>query len=757
MTWTEVAEKVLAERGGIAPTHWARCRTAMGQLMQSSPDPTDFTVEKGEAVLEPLLKAPPPFAVPARWVLDRTLAALRGEDLPTPEAFSELPKSPSHLRKQKKQKKQKRDVTPTPDLPAEPAEEEAMAQQPVDDVEPAPQDEVYEDEVEQQEEVVVEKPRRPAARVVERVIVQQAAAPRRSKRMQHGAQPQPRRTLDSALGGATERFVVNVRTADGRRERIDEYTMDDVGDMSFKDWLQEFIDPDYGDESGTTRYEINRIDVRTGREVPPTHAIVINSGRTQPQQPDPFSQVHRALNLVNELRSSSQGNDPMNPMLQAAQQKAVASGDMQSLMMLMMMERMMKPQSDNLVVQVLDRLDKLEGKRHAPADFGPPMSMAPMPPMPPPPMFIPPPPPPQAESKLVDLALAKMANPPSLADSVKELVALQQLMGGGQQSQLLGVVQQLATEVAALKAGGGAKGGLEDAVATFEKVGTVVKALAPQMGGSESAGIGSALQNIITPKLGQALGDALASGLEKQKAAGQPQQPAPAQAAQPQQPAPPPAPPPRDPNKPPSPVPQAVREAAIALNVAQTDPVRIERFVDLVQAMFLSQDPYYGRMLQPALEGLNEAEKGVERITPARRTAFLLAAEVLPSSATPEFADAVLVALAKRFNVTLPRTFTETQGLWLIDARGELVWRSGKPPVVLLDGSVAVPQEQAPQAAPPPAPPPTPAPAPAQLVANTVEVIEPAASPPIPLTVEVPQEVEARVEARPTVPARAVS
>ena len=102
MTWAEVAAAVLAERGGIAPTHWARCRTAMGQLLQSNIEPEAFTAEAGATILEPLVKAAPPFAVPAQWVIDRTLAALRGETLPTPEGFNELPKSPSHLRKQKK-------------------------------------------------------------------------------------------------------------------------------------------------------------------------------------------------------------------------------------------------------------------------------------------------------------------------------------------------------------------------------------------------------------------------------------------------------------------------------------------------------------------------------------------------------------------------------------------------------------------------------------------------------------------------------
>lgn len=189
------------------------------------------------------------------------------------------------------------------------------------------------------------------------------------------------------------------------------------------------------------------------------------------------------------------------------------------------------------------------------------------------------------------------------------------------------------------------------------------------------------------------------------------------------------------------------------LRVAQTHEARVERFLDVIQAMFLAGEPYYQRMLEPAMAGLQNAEKGVEYLVEPRRIAFLLAAELLPPQknfiVSAEFVDAALAALAARFAAPIPPTLVDSRGKWTVDATGQFV-----PLYALQPAAQPV---APPPAAPQPPPPPAPTPAPPQLVASTVttiepatavepaaEVIEPAPTPqpaPIPLT---------EVDARPT-------
>ncbi len=765
MSWEAVTEEILAlKKGGLTADQYTRFKSTLKRLTktleESAADPASFSTDTGRHLLAPLF-TDEKLAVIAELAIDRVARALKGEALEPLPAIGK--------KKQKKPKVEEPvgdadseadtdDTEDDEDSPAEDDTEDDMAQQPQND------EQFEDDELPPEEEEVVQQPRPRRQAIPVQTVYVQAPAPGSSRRRRTQAQPAApqRRTLDSLLP-TPEKLRIFVRLENGQRELVNDYSLDDLGDMKVKEFITAYVDPEYGNESGTTKYEAYKVDPRTDRELPPVHEFTVHSRNPPQSSNDPFSTIHRAVDLMNTLKASTTQAEPPNPLLQAAQQKAVAGGDMMSLMMLMMMEKSMAPKASNdgeLLKMVLERLDKIEGRRpNSPSpDFGPP---APPPMWSMPPMPMPPPPPPAAESKLLDIALAKLVNPPSFVDQLKEMVTLQQLMGGGQQNTLL---TQLVHEVAALKGApaAGRVSGLEEAVATFEKVGTMVKALAPQVGGGgESAGIGSALQNIITPKLGQALGDALAGGIEKQKAQ---QQGAQAPAAQGTAPAAPAAPAARDPNKPPSPPPAAVLEAVRAAQVAQTHEVRVERFLDIVQTMFTSADPYYSAKLQPALEGLNQAEKGVEFLTPARVTAFFLAADTVGQHATPEFVDDALVALAKRFGVaTPPATLTQTKGLWLIDARGALVWKAGAPPVVLLDGSIAQAVAQPP--APPPAPAPSPQPAP-QLVANTVEAIEPTvdiieapASPPIPLTQEVKDTGKVLEfisnEPRPTVPARA--
>jgi len=177
---------------------------------------------------------------------------------------------------------------------------------------------------------------------------------------------------------------------------------------------------------------------------------------------------------------------------------------------------------------------------------------------------------------------------------------------------------------------------------------------------------------------------------------------------------------PRDPNVPPKPVPQAVADAEKVFMLAQTPEVQTQRFVDVVQAMYLSGDPFYLKHLNPALEDLNQADQSVEKLNIPRRTTFQLVAAMRPQLAKPEFVDACIAAMAVRAGAELPVTLTSTQGKWTLDYSGNVLMLEalGAKPVV----------ESQPVAAPTP-------PAPVQL---TQEMQQPAATPPITIDVVPP-------------------
>lgn len=565
----------------------------------------------------------------------------------------------------------------TEEMPKRMAEQEQELEQEME------QQEEYVDEdtelLAEEEEEVEEQPRRKQRPPP--VQVQYVQAPPRGRRAPPVEKAAPRSSAFKNILPRPEKIRLYKRNEMGKRELIDDFTVDEIGDMKLEQFIREYIHAQFSNEGMDTEYIAYELDSRTGKEKQPPSSITLR-GEEQQQQVDPFNTVRKAMGMLQEMQGFAQQPQQAqakNPMLEVAQQKAVQTGDFNGMMMLMMMERMMAAPTtrpnEELLLKVIDRLEKVErGERPGPMRAGPDFAGPPGfgPPgfggFPPPPFYPPPPPmrePPHREDrgtdKLLDLAMAKLAQPPpSLADSVKELMALQTIMSPqkGDTSE----VAQLRAEIRALAEKNAPRGAdsLEASLATFEKLTTIAKSVTQQTGGSDMGGF---LKNLITPEVGKVIGSIVASAQAGQQPPQAPlqgpmQPPVQAQSL-------PPAPMPRDPNAPPQPPPKAVQEAVKMFQFAQTPEVQAQRFVDVVLAMYLSQDPFYVKLLQPALDDLNKADQSVEFLKTPRRIALLLINEMVPRLATPDFADAAIAALALKAGVEqLPDTLVSTKGKW---------------------------------------------------------------------------------------------
>lgn len=577
---------------------------------------------------------------------------------------------------------------PTDPDPTPPTNEAPEDEMPRRDDEELEQDELQdeldeEQQLEAEEEEEAEPARRPKKRPAPRIVVQMP--PQRRPGLPRA---EPRGSAVRNILPRTERIRLYKRDDYGKRQHIDDYSVDEIGDVKLETFLREYIDESFGNQSGVTEYIAYELDARTGREKQPPSTITIESEVPQ-EAPDGFGAVRKAMGLINELQQVAQPNQqqPGNDLIRRAQTNAAEKGDMQSMMMLMMMERFMGggsssgSKTEELLLKVLDRMEKSE-RRSSSGDFGPP------PPFsggfggfpPPPPMYMPPPPMAQANSidKVVELAVAKLVQPsPPISEQVREMLTIKQLAGGGGDSS---EVAALRTELAALRAQvqtPKVAGGIEDSLANFEKFTTIVKSVAPQVtGGDGPAGF---LKGIFTSDVGKVLGDVIAkaatqqAGQQQGQQPQQPQQPQQTQQTAPQKPAGPPPPPPQ------------VVDAVKAFHIAQTTEVQVQRFVDVMLAMYTSGVEHYRRILDPALEALNKADQSVEFLNVPRRTAMSLIMEMRPPLATPDFVDKCIAAMAMRAGVEkLPDTLLKTAGKWTADYAGNilLLEQLGAKPVV---------------------------------------------------------------------------
>ena len=521
----------------------------------------------------------------------------------------------------------------------------------------------------------------------------------------------------------SEKVRIYKRDEMGKRVLIDDFSLDEIGSMPLAIFVKDYLHEEYGNEQSATKYEFYELD-RNGREKAPPGEVnlaPVAGGHNQQQNDDPLHGVRRAMDVVGELQHFMQPGQK-NPMLEAAQQRALGSGDFNGMMMMMMMEKLMSGSGgqNEILLKVLDRIDRLEGgKRGTQApDFGPGPGFFP-PPMPFGGPFGPPPPVREerhsSSDKLLDMALAKMANPPTLADSIKELMALQNLMQPQRNDS--SEVQALRAELRQALATA-PKGGIEDSLANFEKLTTIVKSVAPQINGNDSSGSGVAgfLKGIFSnPEVGKAIGGIISgaqSQASQQAVQAQPvQQVAPQHMAQQHMAQPQPQqlqqPAPRDPNLPPQPPPQAVLDAVRIFRFAQTPEVQAQRFVDVALAMYTSEDPYYLAVLNPALADLNKADQHIDYLRTPRKVTMSILANLRSSLATPDFTDACLAALAQKVGAELPQTLISTRGKWSLE-NGEvkMLEEVGAKPVPAADvlkdtqAEISAQAAQAAQAAP---------------------------------------------------------
>lgn len=576
---------------------------------------------------------------------------------------------------------------------------------------------------------------------------------------------------ESAVGGGVrsaalknllprpEKIRLYKRNEMGKRELIDDFTLEEIGDMKLEAFIREYVDPKFSNEEGDfTEYIAYPVDPRTNKDQLPPSSIQIRLQPQGPEAPNPMNQLRQAMGMVQELQQTvggmqQQQQPAQNPLLQDAMRQKAAAGDMQGMFMLMMMERMQQPANntgsmEQLLMKVLDRMDRMErgGGSGSPSrgnDFGPSFGPPPMP-FGYPPMPMAAPPQDTGGSKLLDLAMARLAEkPPSLADSVKDLLALQTLMQP--KSNDSSELAALREEIRRLAGGNVKPGSLEENLANFEKMTTMAKSISTQIGGGSD--VGGFFKGLITPEVGKAI-----AGIVSQ-AQGKVVAPAAAQAAPPPQ----PQPPPRDFNRPPMPPPDSVKNAVAMFGIAQTPEVQAQRMVDVLMAMYLSNDPYYLKVLGPALEDLNKSDQSVEFLKGPRKLLTQMLMELKKDMARPEFVDAVLAALALRAEAPIPATLLSSQGKWFFNGTD----------VVMLENAKAVDTQQPVPVTTftPPTGPMHPdvvagvAPAvlspPREEVVKLVEVVEPvkveaapAASPPINITTIEPLRETVPVETR---------
>lgn len=476
-------------------------------------------------------------------------------------------------------------------------------------------DEYVEEEV---EEAPPPKSRRavPVAPQVVYVTAPQAAPKTRAPAYPRAAA----RTAAQRLLPKNDKLRVFKRGAGGKRLYINDYTVEDIGGGSLHKFIKDYIDVEFGDPNGLTTYEVCEVGA-DDKEKGPGTPITIESTARQPQD-ETLSQARDAVALVQELRSMEEERvTKSHELLDEAKKKAVGSNDMNSLMMLMMMQNMQHGPPRNDGDMVLRIVEKLRGNTpHAVSPLG---DLVPIPPAP---VHLTPSP----ESTLgpvVNQLLAAQLAPRmerSVVDLAKEMAVIKELFAPPPQRdpEMVAVLKLLAERMAPAAA---PAAGIETMVGTFNKMREMVTTLAPQM---NAGGLTGALQSIITPELGKALGNVIASGIGKTAA------PPPSPSA----PAPVPTPPAQ---------PDIVRARVAALREASVEQLQIQRTVDLLQEMYAV--PAYTSKLDPALKALL-----ISDVKPAQAVLAELLKEVRPDLVNASFVNKVIVALVVSAGGTPP-------------------------------------------------------------------------------------------------------
>ncbi|TAL42402.1 MAG: hypothetical protein EPN91_08465 [Salinibacterium sp.] len=481
-----------------------------------------------------------------------------------------------------------------------------------------------EDEVDEQEEQPPSK--RPRARQPPPQVIVVPQAPRQKAPRNLNAAPRNRFIKNSDM------VRISKRIAGGKRSHIGDYTSEDIGPgISLQQFIKEYIDEE-NREPGRTVYEVVPLNGNGDEIGRPQQYIIENQSFAETNPNDPVGQARSVLDLFADLKEQENEKQSQNSeMLKEAQKKAIAGGDMQGLFMFMMMNQMMdRPRGGideaAIIAKVLDRL----GPQQQPMMMPPPL---------PPVQMVPPAPAPLAGAmeQLVQASIASMlkpdAPPPSPIQQLKDMMELQTLMQkmSGSGTDMATVVKLLLEKQTPVKPPEVA--GVDNMMLTFEKLTTMVKALAPQI---NQGGWAGPIQGIFSqPEVQKAIANIL-GGVTGQPGAVAPQLPPGAPGAQtvngqaanangqvqpqPQQPQPQPTP--------------QMRDAANAFRIAQTKEVRVERLMQLIQVMYLAG---YQPVIEPVLTAARDGN-----IVPAQRFLATLIADIDPSKVTVDLINAVL-------------------------------------------------------------------------------------------------------------------
>lgn len=466
------------------------------------------------------------------------------------------------------------------------------------------------------EEVVDEAPpsrRRIKAAPVPQVVYVQTPPPARG-RPPGRADGYPRaspRTATQRLLPRSDKLRIYKRMQGGKRSYVNDYTVDDIGVGSLHKFIKENVDVEVGDPSGVTTYEVYEVD-GNDKEKGSATPITIESGLRQPQD-ESITQARDALGLLQDLREmEEQRTAKSNELLDEAKKKAVNGGDMTSLMMLMMMQQMQGGNNRNNDGDVaLKIIERLRGNSSHIGDLA--VALPPLPPMP---AYVPPPPAENTLAPVVTQLLAAQLAPKqekTAVDFMKEMAIIKEMFAPPPRDSELTTLLKILIERTATPP---QQQGIEGLVGTFGKIREMVTTLAPQM---NAGGLTGALQSIITPELGKALGNVIASGIDKAKP---PVPPAPVQQATAQ----------------PHVLPDSVRARVVALHQAHDEQTQVSSTVALLHEMYAV--PTYSAKLDPALKALLSSN-----VKPAQVLLSELLREVRAELNTPVFINKVISAL----------------------------------------------------------------------------------------------------------------
>ena len=358
----------------------------------------------------------------------------------------------------------------------------------------------------------------------------------------------------------------------GRRTYIDDYTVDDLGTGPIAKFLKQEIDPDAGDPSGLTNYEVHRVDA-DDQDLQPAIPITIEGAPRAPP-PDEISRLRELLGVVKDMQGDDQEkSSKLSLIVESLKKRMSEGGSMSDLVALTMLERLQQGtvggHGGGGIDGMLKMLDYVRAQaRPASPPMLPDIQLAP-----PPNDMVP------LVSRLIDKVTDRPEPkppppPPTTLEIVRDMAAMKDLFKDPTTDLLRAELGSLRLAIEKIAAGP-AKSGLD----SFTETVTAIRSIAPMITGI--GGLGGALAGIFTPELQRALGGLLGEAAGRWRAASG----APAAPALPQ----------------PS-VPEAAKKHEEALKVEKSENAQIAHVLYILQAYHA--DPAWAPKLQPYLQAL---------------------------------------------------------------------------------------------------------------------------------------------------------